>query len=92
MEKLKIPADIKGDSNLCKYMTDITIELHKQKIINLVTVREYVDSDGRKHVSMVARGNVVGPNIPYLGQFKLDKLVTGCMSFPDTKSNNRGNK
>lgn len=63
----------KGDSEICKKLTDQVIEMQRNSTLNPIFTVEYVDEDGRKHIAVAG-----GVKIPFVG----DKTVNGCVSFP----------
>lgn len=66
------PKKPKGDSEICKKLTDKVTEMHNNTW-KPITVLEKVDEDGRKHVAVAA-----GRKLPIIG----DKFVSGSGSFP----------
>jgi len=63
----------KGDSEICKRLTDQVIEMQKNSTLNPVSTIEQVDDEGRKHIAVAG-----GVKLPFVG----DKTVSGCVSFP----------
>ena len=63
----------KGDSEICKKLTDQVIEMQRNSTLNPLSMIEHVDEDGRKHIAAAG-----GAKIPFVG----DKTVSGCVSFP----------
>jgi len=64
----------KSDSEICKEMTDMVIEMQKKEsLLHPVTTIEVVDDAGRKHVAFLA-----GKDTYVFG----DKKANGCVSFP----------
>jgi len=63
----------KGDSEICKRLTDQVIEMQRNSTLNPISTVEYVDEDGRKHIAVAG-----GAKLPFVG----DKTVSGCVSFP----------
>lgn len=63
----------KGDSGICKKLTDQVIEMQRNSTLNPISTVEHVDEDGRKHIAVAG-----GFKIPFVG----DKTVNGCVSFP----------
>lgn len=64
---------LKGDSEICKQLTDTVIEMHKNSKLNPISTIEHLDDEGRKHIAVA--GSV---KTPFVG----DKTVNGCVSFP----------
>jgi len=54
----------KGDSEICKRLTDQVIEMQKNSILNPVSTIGQVDDESRKHIAVAC-----GVKIPFVGVF-----------------------
>ena len=58
----------KGDSEICKRLTDQVIEMQKNSTLNPVSTIEQVDDEGRKHIAVAG-----GVKILLVGVFRFQR-------------------